>query len=359
MKRIAFLLIASSFLLSACMNPIPADFKGTQTSGFTEDDILIKWRLSKLINEKESLSPTLEDSRKTATYVVPLFDQLIPMIFADWKTGKLKVYKQVEMGQPLAEERTFKKLDQIYKEWGYADGLIMSDFQNDLHVNMLRSKHQIGFESRMLNLTINLHQIPKQKMPIIEFGYIQMADLEKLDYRINLNNKDIPLAEYLATYCAFKAIPIEHFSEKSTMGYGCGVRTLEEADFIKDKLLAGSWESISWLNAHPEWVEQLNTTDHNPIALTTAELEKFKGTYYVGHQPDQDSVVMKISTFEHGKVLQLEIPNKGYSETFWPSSKTDFFTRLGDEMVFYPDGTLSWKAGSPFDFPPTTGKKLN
>lgn len=336
MKTTSFFFLLLLSMLTACMNPLPSDFKGKKTLGLTEDEVLISWRLSKDVNSQESLDMTAEDSALARQYVAPFFDQLIPRLFKDIENKKLSIYEYVDMGQP--SEKQLDIQTQIEALNGGKTENPLAPFSYKIHFDINHPKQNKNLEGEFIDMMLIWYDV-KQLSPEKILGIIKMRDLHELGYTIDMNSKSYPLDEYVREFCAYKIYPVRF----RTVDNEQGLQTLEEAFYLKEKVLAGQWNNLSWVKVA---AEELNISGKKPIELSEEKLNQFVGIYAFPPQGSQsDSSFLEIK-LEQGFLVPNWSESSFFSSEFFPSSEKEIFTRHGSILTWMEDGQVKFK---PYD----------
>lgn len=328
MKSLLIIILCS--MLTACMNPLPSDFKGKRTQGMTEEDVLIMWRLSKEVNERESLELTHEDSLLAHQYVEPFLDQLIPRIFKDIEDKKLLIYKYVGMGMP--SEKTFDVQAKIETLNGGKIEDPQVPFRNKIHFNVSHLKQDKDLEGEFIDIMLIWHD-ENHLLPERVLGIVRMDDLQELGYTIDINNKSYPIDAYIKGFCLFKIFPTSY----RTVEYDVGLETLYEAFYLKDHLLTGTWHSLSWVkNVRPN----LNYSGKEPVELSEDAIQEFIGIYAFS-SPESDSDTLFMEIFIRDEYLLADWADWTFRGVFYPSSEKSLFNRHGQEIVFSKNNEIT------------------
>jgi hypothetical protein len=339
MKTHGILLITLLSMLTACMNPLPGDFKGEKKSGLTADQVHIAWRLSNSTSLREVLVPSAEDSQKTAKYVAPLFEQLIPRIFEDLKAKKITLYEYQGLGQPTEEVITdvagrIASLNEKKPQ----NSLI--PFSHSIHFTAVHQKEDIGFQAPFLQLMLVWYDTEEQ-LPERLLGILKMEEVNKLGYTIDLDGRSYPLEGYVRDFCTFKIFPVTF----QITDYDMGIETLGEAFYLKDHLLAGKWDALSWVK---NFNDELNYSGKEAIDLPTESINKFVGIYaFPSQDADADSSFLEIK-FEEGYIKASW--SEGYFHgLLYPASEQELFTRHGATISLMNDGKVGFKSADSME----------
>ena len=113
---------------------------------------------------------------------------------------------------------------------------------------------------------------------------------------------------------------------------------MDQAFFLKKKILSGQWDSIVWIN------REMNLADKTPIEANPSKLEEVAGLYVFNPRDfpkvqggKADSLQLYLA-FKQDKLEAEWSWRNGRKEFLYAENDHSFFSVMGDQYEFVEDG---------------------
>ena len=324
-KRHRFLILLLLPLIGACLEPVASDFEN-ETEVLKKDELQWRIRIPRSIHMDGVEWVSAADSIAAMTYSEPVFEQVLPLLIADIRAGRLKVFgfedghRREEI--PLAD--LTDKLARLNLDWRDISPLL-----HVFHVEERGLSRNGTFSATPINLEI-LWADPDGKIPNHHIARVRVADL---NYPIAVAGREMDFADYLkARQYYFFPIWV------STRERSLGISTMDQAYFLREKVLRGHWDSVGFLGYF------MNMAEKTPVAAEPAQLEAAAGLYAfdAADFPEvqggaADSIQLYVSIKQD--LLEAEWSWKnGAKEELYAENDQVFFTVMGDFFEFGREG---------------------
>lgn len=329
MKKILFLSL--SFLAVACTTPTTQDFQ-SETRPLGEDEFVTIWRFPRSATMYEVQDTSSRHAQAMESHMAPIFQQLIPRIFADARTDKLSINESKNENE--IEDQPIVDLPAAMADHHNANWQNLDPFMGVFHIIQRRNATTKGFLADEVELEL-VSQDPNKVMPERYFGSVRMRQLVDLEYEIEAEGTVFPLRDYLS-----KLVPFMYPIHYRTVDFANGLVSLDQAFQTKAMVLDGRWNEIEWLGAAP------NLTEHTFVAQPAETLTALVGTYdflpsTTGFMSEKDFSTdytgdPQAEITIEGDNLVVNFPHKApwFGKELFPTSTTFFFNGNGEEATF-------------------------
>lgn len=323
----------------SCTVPTATDFE-SEKKPLGEDEVIVIWRMSKEVSATEALDFAPEDTLKARQWVDPLFEQVIPRIFSDIKTGNITLYNPEDH---LQLETPLEDLDAWMAEADGASWQNLGPMLEVFHLTQRRKQSDQGLGSKALYLSLVL-KTPNSSRPERIFGHVSLVDLAKLNYGVEIAGNTLPLMDYLDGEARYKWYPINITNVDDKPG---GLYTLHEAFYHKDLLLTGRWGEF----------DVNNYSGLTAIPMNQEIKDNFVGAYELGPEvekfwgPQDGPVTLLVKETESGLKIELSIgwidqlvqasqPTQLFDPYGWTLEKTEAGVVLQNTYLFPDRGRM-------------------
>lgn len=337
MKKILLISFVLLLGLSSCTVPTATDFE-SHARPLATDELIAIWRFPRHASASppEVLDTTYLHAQAMESVTTPLFQQVIPKIFADIKAGKLVIREGNDIAnidEPPIADLEAKMRERYETDWQELDPFLLV-----FHITQRRNVAKKGFLADELELQL-IWKDPDGMLPESILGSVRMPDLLELGYTIEKGDNSYEFRQYLKQVVPY-AYPIHY----KNLDMANGLRTLEQAFFTKDIVLDGKWNELEWLGGEP------NLSNMKKLVVPESELQTYTGMY--SFEPNQGSeltiadglIEVEISVEEDH--LLASWPNQGPYHLYqiFAGGEGKFFTVHGDIIQFeeQSDGSLQW-----------------
>ncbi len=308
-KRHRLLILLLVPLIGACLEPVASDFE-KEPHALKADEI--QWVLQ--VQQEADLNFIRFYSFWTEDTVAarrsrPMFEVIIPAVLSDLKRGRLQAYSPDTEGKKMHLHELNQRMEHVGSSWQDVSALL-----SIAHIIERGASSPDGFNGNMTYLCLVWHD-PQSRLPSKTVARVKIEDL---NYPLVLEGKKMTVKQYLQSR-QYYFFPLRvHSRERSY-----DIRRLEEGFYLREKILAGQWENISWIGG------ALNLSEKQAMSGVTEKIAAFEGLYLCdGRNPADEKRQFYIAA-RHDR-----------AEVEWESGFREILYMSGEQTLFSSDGNL-------------------
>jgi hypothetical protein len=317
MRQFLFLLFLP--FLSACLEPVASDFD-QESAGLHEQEILWINRIQRTTDLYGVPNASELDQAAATQYGVPIFEQVLPKMLADMQAGNIQAYSPDIEGEPMSVSELSQRLTDFGSSWQDISSLLYV-----FHVRERGYSRKGGFDAIQEDIEVIWYDL-EGRFPEKRLAVVKVADLP---YQIETAGKTTRFQEYLRAR-QYYAFPIRIITRERSYG----LRNMDEAYFLKEKVMSGNWDTVTFLDGY------MNLSEKTPVTLEPDQLEAAAGLYTfepTDFPEVEDGAADSIQLYFAVKQDRLEAEwswKGGEKEELYAENAQSFFSLQGDSYAF-------------------------